>query len=414
MVGGLTGLLESSPTAMGTMRTRTGRIPVFGFPQMAAYSGPLVIMVDGSTQSAAEMFAGGLQEAGRATVVGERSAGNTLPSAIKKLPTGAIFQYGFADYVTQNGYRLEGQGVNPDITVALSRKGLLRGGDPQLSMALSHLREKIRASADQQRVLASVTVTPSPPRPVSAVVPRVRVETGRVSIIIGDEPPPPSLNAPVIISEPKTVAGLPSVDYILEKYVKASGGQSALEQISNRVSTGTVEITALGVTGTVEFVEQSPNKSSLIIDAPGLGVMQRTFDGNRAWLQDPLQGFIRFTGMGLEIMKDGAAFNKPARLKELYPAPVLMGKEKLGAKEVYVVRMGFEKWYFAVEGGLLLRKGNTYYEDYREVDGLKLPFKLREEVFAGSGINYQLTEIKHNVKIDEAKFNAYPSCFTKP
>jgi len=39
---------------------------------------------------------------------------------------------------------------------------------------------------------------------------------------------------------------------------------------------------------------------------------------------------------------------------------------------------------------------------------------LRDEVLASAGIIYQLTEIKHNVKIDEAKFKPYPSCFTKP
>jgi hypothetical protein len=227
--------------------------------------------------------------------------------------------------------------------------------------------------------------------------------------------PPRQVNGPVvIIAESKTDTDLPSVDSVLEKYVAASGGLSALEKISNRVSTGTVELTALGVTGTLELVEQSPNKSSLIIDAPGLGVMQRTFDGSRAWLQDPLQGFISLTGLGLELAKDGAIFNKHTKLKKLYPSAALIGKEKVGGKDVYVVRLGFDSWYFDAEGGLLLRRGNTYFEDYREVDGIKLPFKWREEVFAGSGIIYQLTDIKHNVKIDEAKFAAYPSCFTKP
>ena len=141
--------------------------------------------------------------------------------------------------------------------------------------------------------------------------------------------------------------------------------------------------------------------------------MQKTFDGSRAWLQDPLQGIIRFTGLGLEMSKENAIFNKPAKLKELFPSAVLMGKQKLGVKDVYVVRMGFDKWYFDAEDGLLLRKGNIYYEDYREVDGVKVPFKLRDEVLAGAGIIYQLTEIKHNVKIDETKFQTYPSCFTK-
>ena len=206
----------------------------------------------------------------------------------------------------------------------------------------------------------------------------------------------------------------PSVDSIFDRYIEASGGRDAFEKITSRVSTGTVEITALGITGTAELDEQAPGRSSLIIDAPGLGIMQKTFDGSRAWLQDPLQGFIRFTGLGLEVAKVGAVFNKQTKLKEIYPHAALIGKEKLGGRESYVVSMGFEKWYFDVEGGLLLRKGNTYYEDYREVDGVKLPFRMRDDLFSGAGMIYQLTEIKHNVKIDEAKFSEYPSCFTKP
>src|SRR6267143_6653954 len=144
MIGGLTGLLATYPTSMGTMQMRNTRIPLFVFPQIAPYPGPLVILIDGSTQSAGEMFASGLREAGRATLVGEKSAGNTLPSAIKKLPTGAIFQYGFANYETSTGKHLEGFGITPDYTVTLSRKNLLRGVDPQLSAAIRRLREEIR------------------------------------------------------------------------------------------------------------------------------------------------------------------------------------------------------------------------------------------------------------------------------
>ena len=431
MVGGLGGLLETRPMSMGAMQMRNGRIPLIVFPQSAPYSGPLVILVDGSTQSAGEMFTGGLQEAGRAIVVGEKSAGNTLPSAIKKLPTGAIFQYGFANYETPSGKRLEGHGIIPDYTVALSRKTLLRGIDPQLKAALRRLREVIRWRAVPQELVAEV-------EDVSSTSPPPRRASGTVSVRIANDPPPTVRSTkdaprspPVVISElqptpppgrgvvtimdpPAAPTGMPSVDSILEKYVAASGGKSAFEKITSRVSKGTVEMTALDMRGTAEFDEQSPNLSSLLIDAPGLGVMQRTFDGSRAWLQDPLQGFIRLSGAGLELAKAGAVFNQQTKLRELYPAAVLVGKEKLAGKDAYVVQMAFEKWYFDAEGGLLLRKGNTYYDDYREVDGIKLPFWMREDVFSGVGLIYQLTEIKHNVKIDAAKFAAYPSCFTKP
>lgn len=436
MVGGLGGLLEANATSIGAMETRNGRVSLFVFPQLAPYSGPLVILLDGSTQSAGEMFASGLQEAGRAILVGEKSAGNTLPSAIKKLPTGAIFQFGFANYETPSGKHLEGQGITPDLTVTLSRKNLLRGGDPQLSAAIRRLRAEIRARAKPQELIAIIddSSTTSPPSPIaspkSGAPPSVRLTTN-------SPPPPPvvvrELAAPsplpgqptvtgverrgittIGIAAPPIVPGMPSVDSILEKYLEASGGRSAFEKLTSRVSTGTVEITALDITGTAEIDEQSPDRSSMIIAAPGLGLMQRTFDGKRAWLQDPLQGFIRFTGLGLEIAKEAAIFNKQTKLKQLYPAAVVLGQEKVGSKQAYVVRMGFEKWYFDAESGLLLRKGSTYYDDYREVDGVKLPFKIREEVFSGVGLIYQLNEIKHNVKIDETKFTEYPSCFTKP
>lgn len=419
MVGGLTGLLETEPTLMGTMQMRGGRIPLFGFPQSAPYSGQLVILVDGSTQSAGEMFASGMKETGRATLVGVRSAGNTLPSEIKKLPTGAIFQFGFANFETQSGFRLEGQGVIPNITVELSRKSLLRGGDPQLSVALSVVQDYIRWGGKRGEAIAGVSSVAPPPQAAPTVVPQVRVAIDPAAparVAISDNSPTNVglVDKSVNVGDSKPVVSMPSVTSILEKYLEASGGRKALEKITNRVSTGTVEMTSLGLKGTVEFVERAPNQWSVIINAPGLGIMQRTFDGRRAWLQDPVQGIIRFNGLGLEMIKEGAVFNKPAKLKELFPSAVLIGKEKLGGKDVYVVRMGFEKWYFDAEGGLLLRKGNIYYDDYREVDGVKLPFKVRDEVLASAGIIYQLTEIKHNVKIDEAKFMTYPSCFSMP
>lgn len=417
MIGGVTGLLETSLTSMGTMQTRSGRVPLFGFPQTSPYSGPLVILLDGSTQSAGEMFASGLQEAGRASLVGERSAGNTLPSAIKKLPTGAIFQYGFANYETSGGRRLEGSGITPNLKVTLSRKNLLRGGDPQLSAAIRRLREEIRWNAKPRELIADVSATFPPPPAAAATPTTVVIATGPPTVpppIIPDRPPLVPDSASVVKGEVALGSRLPSLDEILEKYIDASGGKAAFEKITSRVSTGTVEITALGINGKAELNEQAPDRSSLLIDAPGLGIMQRTFDGSDAWLQDPLQGFIRFTGLGHEMAKVSAVFHKQTKLRELYPAAVVIGKERLGEKETYVVRMGFEKWYFDVNGGLLLRKGNTYYDDYREVDGIKLPFKMRDDVFSGVGLVYKLTEIKHNIKIDEAKFTAYPSCFTKP
>lgn len=68
------------------------------------------------------------------------------------------------------------------------------------------------------------------------------------------------------------------------------------------------------------------------------------------------------------------------------------------------------KLYFDAATGLLSRRdmvyGTTpvqhYYEDYREIDGIKLPFLMRSE--GPVRVITRLTEIKHNVPIDDAKF----------
>src|SRR3712207_1254823 len=88
LVYGLGGLLETRPVSFGVMRTRAGWHDLAVVPQKNGYRGRLVVLIDAETQSAAEIFAGGVQASGRAVVVGQRSAGATLPSAAKELPTG--------------------------------------------------------------------------------------------------------------------------------------------------------------------------------------------------------------------------------------------------------------------------------------------------------------------------------------
>ena len=186
-------------------------------------------------------------------------------------------------------------------------------------------------------LIADISATAPPPPESKASPPTV----------IGARAAPPGAtilqakpgSGPVVKVE-SAVSSLPSIESILDKYLEASGGKAAFDKITSRVSTGAVEITALNVTGTVELSEQAPGKSSLQIHAPGLGIIQSTFDGSRAWLQDPLQGFISFTGIGLEAAKAGAIFNKQVSLKELYPEAVLVGKEKLGGQDTMFCAWG--------------------------------------------------------------------------
>jgi carboxyl-terminal processing protease len=152
MAPGIAGSLEAKQVSLGAMKLRSGRQAFIAFPQKDAYLGPVVIMVDGASASTSEIFAAGLQEIGRASVVGERTMGAALPSIIGKLPTGALFQYAIADFKTPRGVLIEGLGVKPDIEVILTRRALLEGRDPQLDAAVGIINQK---HSKQERVSAS-------------------------------------------------------------------------------------------------------------------------------------------------------------------------------------------------------------------------------------------------------------------
>ncbi|MCX6956714.1 MAG: S41 family peptidase [Verrucomicrobia bacterium] len=102
----------------------------------ARYRGRVAVLVDGSTGSAAEIFTAVLQEHGRATVIGRKTAGAVLSSLFHSLPDGGELQLSHWDYVTPKGRRLEGDGVEPDVKTARTVADLRAGRDPDLEAAL--------------------------------------------------------------------------------------------------------------------------------------------------------------------------------------------------------------------------------------------------------------------------------------
>ncbi|MCX7798754.1 MAG: S41 family peptidase [Fimbriimonadales bacterium] len=139
-----------APASLGIMRMRAGETRFRFSPQPPLYSGRLVVLIDGTSASTSEILAAGLQELGRAKLVGSRTAGAVLPSVVEKLPCGNRLQYAFADFRTPKGVLLEGRGALPDVEVRLTHQSLLRDGDPVLRRALELLRGNRGAQAVQR------------------------------------------------------------------------------------------------------------------------------------------------------------------------------------------------------------------------------------------------------------------------
>ncbi len=147
MAGWLAGFLyDEKGFDFGTFKMKGVELKLVIIPRQNAYTGPVAVLIDGLSLSAAEFFADGLQKTGRAKVFGQRTTGFALPSAIEKLPNGDAIQYVHADYVNYEGERLEGRGVTPDYQVIPARSQLLEGRDPVLEAAIEWIRAQAGSS----------------------------------------------------------------------------------------------------------------------------------------------------------------------------------------------------------------------------------------------------------------------------
>jgi carboxyl-terminal processing protease len=134
--------LVNAPVTLGTVQFRDFAQTLTANPEagVTPFVGPVAILTDEGTASAAEILAAGLQEAKRAVVVGDSTLGAVLPSLVEALPGGAVMQYVVADFKTPKGVLLEGRGVQPDKRVLETRAGLRTGRDPVLDAALVAVR----------------------------------------------------------------------------------------------------------------------------------------------------------------------------------------------------------------------------------------------------------------------------------
>lgn len=131
-------------TDCGTFISRAGARKVKKSWQLgsARYRGKVAVLIDTGSASAAEIFAAVLQEHGRATLVGRKTAGAVLASWFYRLPDGGLLQLSREDYVTPKGRRIEAVGVEPDLSVTRSLAELRRGHDADLAAALTALAER--------------------------------------------------------------------------------------------------------------------------------------------------------------------------------------------------------------------------------------------------------------------------------
>lgn len=130
------GIFLPNGTVLAMVRERGGQLRVLrasGTPLLA--DTPLVVLVDADSASASEMLAAAFKENQRAFLVGDKTAGVLGGTVALALPEGAL-EVTFERILSPYGAQIDGVGITPDVSVALTAADMERGEDTQLQAAL--------------------------------------------------------------------------------------------------------------------------------------------------------------------------------------------------------------------------------------------------------------------------------------
>jgi photosynthetic reaction center cytochrome c subunit len=221
--------------------------------------------------------------------------------------------------------------------------------------------------------------------------------------------------APVKVPEPP--AATVTADQIIEKYVTALGGADAIKKVSSRIQKG--EITAGGTKTPIEVFTKSPNKR-ITVTHGGSGDSFTAFDGTIGWMGNAGRPAREMSPADARGSALDSEFSLALRLKEIFPQFRVGRPEKIGDIDAVTltatrpnlppVRMSFD-----AKSGLLLRMVRYTenpmgrmpvqidYADYREVEGVKIPYRWTLSRPNGR-FTIQINEVKQNVPIEDTKF----------
>jgi len=215
----------------------------------------------------------------------------------------------------------------------------------------------------------------------------------------------------------------PSVDSILDKFVEASGGKSAMEKIKSRTIKGDLDL--LGSTSDWVLEAKAPNKQFSEFNNPTLGGdISDGFDGTVAWSKNP-SGVRVKEGEELAKIKRDADFYRYLILKKLYPNLGYKGTDKVDGEEVHVLESKpsastMERFSFSTKSNLLIRQESEFegpqgkigvtvrMTDFRPVDGIKYAHSLKFKIRAGEQefeFAIKVKEVKHDGPMEDKKFS---------
>jgi photosynthetic reaction center cytochrome c subunit len=232
---------------------------------------------------------------------------------------------------------------------------------------------------------------------------------------------PPLSQEPDEITEQAPKA--PPADQVLDKFIQALGGAQKLAGLTSFVAKGTSQ--AYGETDKypAELFAKAPAERTLIVHTPN-GDATTTYDGRNGWTAAPATDrpvpLLALSGDELDGAKLDADLAFPARIKQALTEWRVGPPDKIDNRAVVAVQGRSAartpvRLFFDKDSGLLVRlirytdspvglnPTQIDYADYREVAGVKIPFRWTVTWLDGRS-TIELTDVQPNVPVDASKF----------
>jgi hypothetical protein len=210
---------------------------------------------------------------------------------------------------------------------------------------------------------------------------------------------------------------LPTVRQLIDNYIQALGGGLAIEKITSRVETATTDFRGQSIA--VDVFTQSPAKQA-VVHHLSEGESVTSFDGHAGWVATPGHPTRDMLGADLAAAQMDADLQFPLHIRQIFPELRVEYPEKIEGRETDVLlakRQGQPpvKFYFDRQSSLLVRlvrytesplgrnPSRIDYADYRDVDGVQIPFRVTISQ-PGATSTIQVKQVQQNVLIDVAKF----------
>jgi hypothetical protein len=218
--------------------------------------------------------------------------------------------------------------------------------------------------------------------------------------------------------------GQPSPDQVLDKYVQALGGTDRLSKLTTIVAKGFYMGFDDADKSAMDIFARAPGQRATVVHTLN-GDSTTTIDGRSGWIaapeaEKPLP-LVTITGQELDGVKLEASLFFPGRIKESLKGwrvgpPALIGDRETLTVQGTTPNGATATLCFDAESGLLVRLvrfsqspvgrlvTRVDYEDYREVAGVKMPFRWTVSWLSGRSV-FELNEVRPNAAIDAARFN---------